>query len=126
MSDAVRCNATQSTIERNRANAQQSTGPKTAAGKVVSRQNALKHGLCANPASGIAECPEAFQTLHGDLIRLFQPVDPVEQGLVHRIAVALWRLQRAASIASAISSISANVAAPIRARTSMSLDHRTA
>ena len=46
----MRCNATQSTFERNRANAQHSTGPKTAAGKVVSRQNALKHGMYTKAA----------------------------------------------------------------------------
>lgn len=32
-------------IEANRSNAQRSTGPKTAAGKTTSSQNALRHGL---------------------------------------------------------------------------------
>ena len=36
--------------EANRANAQKSTGPRSAAGKLASRLNALKHGLCAEQA----------------------------------------------------------------------------
>jgi hypothetical protein len=32
-------------IEANRANAKKSTGPKSEAGKAISRQNALAHGL---------------------------------------------------------------------------------
>jgi len=36
-------------LDANRANAQESTGPKTAKGKEQSRKNAIKHGLCASP-----------------------------------------------------------------------------
>ncbi|MEM9347922.1 MAG: hypothetical protein AAGB26_15040 [Planctomycetota bacterium] len=88
-------------VERNRRNALQSTGPKTALGKQASRGNALKHGLCANPAVGVVEDEQAFIDLHEALIDRFQPHDPLEQGLIHRIAVSLWRLQRAAHIESA-------------------------
>ncbi len=37
--------ATEKQIAANRANAQKSTGPKTAAGKLKSRRNAYRHGL---------------------------------------------------------------------------------
>jgi hypothetical protein len=39
--------ATPAQIAANRANAQKSTGPRTAEGKAASRLNALKHGLDA-------------------------------------------------------------------------------
>ena len=42
--------ASEKQIEANRANAQHSTGPKTPAGKAISRLNALKHGLTAEIA----------------------------------------------------------------------------
>ena len=49
-------------IQANRANAQASTGPKTAQGRTRSAQNALRHGLslpvCSNPALS-----EEFETL---------------------------------------------------------------
>jgi predicted RNA-binding protein Jag len=90
-------------VERNRRNALQSTGPKTALGKQASRGNALKHGLCANPAVGVVEDEESFVELHEALFDRFQPHDPLEQGLIHRIAVSLWRLQRAAHIEAAAS-----------------------
>jgi hypothetical protein len=37
--------ATEKQIAANRANAQKSTGPKTAAGKLTSSRNAYRHGL---------------------------------------------------------------------------------
>jgi hypothetical protein len=40
--------ATQAQVEANRQNAQKSTGPKTAEGKMAVALNAVKHGLTAN------------------------------------------------------------------------------
>ena len=83
-------------VERNRRNAAGSTGPRTVEGKRRSRRNSLKHGLCANPTAGVVEEPERFRELHAALVERVQPRDVIEEGLVHRIAVSLWRLQRAA------------------------------
>lgn len=37
-------------VDANRANARKSTGPRTAADKAASRNNALKHGMCSRTA----------------------------------------------------------------------------
>lgn len=88
-------------IARNRKNAHRSTGPRTAAGKAVSRGNSLKHGLTANPAVGVTEDTAAFDGLLEDLCRRIGPMDAMELSQVRRIAVALWRLQRAERIETA-------------------------
>ena len=48
-------------IEANRANAQHSTGPTSAAGKARAATNGLTHGLNSSPASLFAEHPEQHQ-----------------------------------------------------------------
>lgn len=92
-------------VKRNRKNALKSTGPKTPKGRVRSRQNALKHGLCANPAAGVAEDATLFDQLLTVLWTKCQPENPIEEGLLHRIAVSLWRLNRSAQIDSAMSTL---------------------
>lgn len=82
-------------LSRNRQNALRSTGPRSSAGKAVARANALKHGLTANPAIGTVEDAEAFAQLLDALGDRLRPSGPLEATLVHRIAVAIWRLQRA-------------------------------
>ncbi len=103
-------------IERNRTNAVCSTGPRTVEGRAASRQNALKHGLCANPTAGVVEDREGFDRLHGELLERFQHRDLVEAGLIHRVAVSLWRLQRSARIDAAICNVGANEVSPARQR----------
>jgi hypothetical protein len=48
-------------IEANKRNALKSTGPKTQAGRDVSRRNAVRHGLTAETVIGAGGC----QGLHG-------------------------------------------------------------
>ncbi|MCC6679452.1 MAG: hypothetical protein IT445_00970 [Phycisphaeraceae bacterium] len=88
-------------IERNRKNALRSTGPTSPEGKVATRRNALKHGLCGNPAAGVVEDPKAFEALHNSLIDRIVPRDAIEEGCVHTIATCIWRLQRATKVEAA-------------------------
>ncbi|HEX2973591.1 MAG TPA: hypothetical protein VHP11_14750 [Tepidisphaeraceae bacterium] len=104
----------QAIVQRNRRNAQLSTGPRSTHGKAMARRNSLRHGLCANPAAGVAEEAGQFNRLAKELLRHFTPANVIEARLVHRIAVCLWRLQRAARIDGALSTQAAAAVAPQR------------
>lgn len=82
----------------NRANAQRSTGPTTPEGRQQSSVNALRHGVLASDAviragEGSEEA-EAFarvvEELHADL----HPAGALEELLVGKLAVVLWRWRR--------------------------------
>jgi hypothetical protein len=85
-------------LAANRANALQSTGPRTAEGRATSRWNALQHGVLARavipPALEQYESRHEFsfllQTLHQEL----DPQSALEEMLVERIATSYWRLAR--------------------------------
>ena len=83
----------------NRRNARKSTGPKTPAGKAVSRMNAMKHGLLARQVVvrglKLRESSHEFKTLCRDYYEHLTPVGPLEEMLVGQIATAAWRLRRA-------------------------------
>ena len=85
-------------VEANRANAGKSTGPKSAAGKAMSRMNALKHGLLAREVvvRGLhdGERGSRFQALHQLYREHLDPVGPLEEMMVERIVTAYWRLHR--------------------------------
>jgi len=88
----------QKKVEANRRNAQRSTGPKTEAGKKRSRYNAVKYGIFSAAALqrfgfGI-EDTEEFDELLTRLREDREPVGVLEEVLVDRIAVCLWRLKR--------------------------------
>jgi hypothetical protein len=86
--------ATVAQIRANRANAQRSTGPKTADGKAVVGANALRMGLRSARLFVEGEDPQEFQALCADLDAALRPVGAVEIALAERIAVALWRQRR--------------------------------
>ena len=115
MTDAKKT-APNAIVARNRSNALASTGPRTDKGKAISRRNALKIGLTANPAAGVVEDAQRFERLYNQLVERYQPRDPIEEALVHRIAVSIWRQQRAAMIDAAASSLAVIAAAPMRKR----------
>ena len=83
-------------IEANRRNAQKSTGPRTEAGKLRSRSNALKHGLTgagiALPAEDAHQVEERFRAIHHEMA----PQTTVGALLAHQIALMSVRLNRAA------------------------------
>jgi hypothetical protein len=82
-----------------RENGARSNGPKTAAGKARSAQNALKHGLRAQkhmvlPGESAAE----FAALEAALIEELVPDGALQTLLAQRVVAAAWRLQRAERI----------------------------
>ncbi len=86
--------ATLRQINANRANAQKSTGPKTANGKDQSSRNAIKHGLTSTRTLIGQEDPIEFHELRGSLLRDYAPANTQEEILVDRLASASWRTLR--------------------------------
>ena len=78
----------------NRANAQHSTGPRTAAGKVKSSRNSFQHGLYSDqlviPGESTVELDELRATLRSE----HQPANMSEEILVNEIAEQFWRIRR--------------------------------
>jgi hypothetical protein len=83
--------------QSNRANARRSTGPRTAAGKARSSQNALKHGLTARTALIPGESPEQWREHREGVLLALGAKGALETALADRLALTLWRLQRIAS-----------------------------
>jgi hypothetical protein len=90
--------ATPSRIEINRANAQHSTGPKTAAGKKQSSLNALRHGLTGQIVVMPTEDLEAYQSHLNSFTDEYHPQGATEFHLVQALADASWRLNRVAAL----------------------------
>ena len=71
-------------------------GPKTPEGKRRSSMNALKHGLHATSPQAMASIAERIDADYAETLRkmrlYYQPMDPVEDELVSRIARCVWRL----------------------------------
>lgn len=81
-------------IRANRLNAVKSTGPKTARGKAMMRDNAVKHGMTAKHVVLFDEVKEEFETFYAGLTQDFAPEGTAECALVERIAMLAWRLRR--------------------------------
>ena len=86
--------ATLAQLEANRANAQRSTGPRSAEGKSVSRFNALKHGVDAASIALPGENPAAYQSLADAYDAQYRPGDPTGRFLVDSMIRADWQKQR--------------------------------
>ncbi len=80
--------------ETNRANAQHSTGPRTAAGKQRSSQNAFQHGLYSKQLILPGECAAEFDRLRATLRSEHQPAHTTEEILVDELAQHFWRMRR--------------------------------
>ncbi len=87
--------ATEAQVSANRANAQKSTGPRTAEGKAAVGQNALKHGLLARAAVLQGEDWEDYNCFHENMIEELYPDGMQERELAERIVGLYWRLRRA-------------------------------
>jgi hypothetical protein len=77
----------------NRANAGQSTGPRTAHGKKKSSRNAVTHGLLST-ALLPDEDEQDFDEFRDGVIHDYQPVGTLEGELVQLIVMTFWRLRR--------------------------------
>ena len=103
--------ATEAQILANRCNAQKSTGPRTAEGKAIIAQNAIKHGLTSPAVAGYAkagltahqdvissESQAEFDLYRDRMLAELDPVSPMESMLAERIVSLSWRLKRAGRI----------------------------
>ena len=86
-------------IAANRRNARRSTGPRTQAGKSVSRLNSAKHGLLARQVVACGrlhhESVDDFKKLSREYHESLLPVGPLEEMLVGQIVTVVWRTRRA-------------------------------
>ena len=80
--------------ETNRANAQHSTGPKSAIGKLRSSQNSFQHGLYSKQLILPGEDPAEFDHLRSTLRDEHQPANTIEEILVDELAQHFWRMRR--------------------------------
>jgi hypothetical protein len=82
-------------LAANRANAAQSTGPRSPEGKARSAQNARKHGFTASTFAVVRlEDLDEVARLRQDAIAVYQPVNSQELFAVERIALAQQTLLR--------------------------------
>jgi hypothetical protein len=75
-------------------NAQKSSGPRTPAGKAVSRFNALKHGIYAVHQIMFDEKPEDLAELAAEYHEHHSPANSDERFLVDTLVHNEWRLRR--------------------------------
>lgn len=78
----------------NRLNSRKSTGPKTLAGKRSVSQNARQHGILSTHLFLENESREEFSFLLETLQQELAPVGLLENTLVERVAVSIWRQRR--------------------------------
>ncbi|MEO1093060.1 MAG: hypothetical protein AAFX81_20770 [Pseudomonadota bacterium] len=81
-------------LERNGASARASTGPRTVAGKAKAARNALTHGLRAEGGRDVEDVADRLARAEL-LVETFQPEDAFEEALLHRMAAAFHRLEKA-------------------------------
>ena len=86
--------ATQAQIDANRRNAQKSTGPRSLAGKAVSRMNALKSGVHAESEIIRGENPAGLEALTSEYIERFHPATPEQRFYVDILIRDDWKLRR--------------------------------
>jgi hypothetical protein len=82
----------------NKANAQHSTGPRTAAGKQRSSLNAWRHGLTGHTIVLPSEDQSAYQRHSQTFLDEYRPKGATETQLVQSLLDSSWQLNRAAAI----------------------------
>ena len=87
--------STAAQITANQANAQHSTGPRTATGKETSSQNNFRHGFTGTFKVLDWERQEDYEALLVQFGAEHQPANPYESVLVEKMAQHFWLAQRA-------------------------------
>jgi hypothetical protein len=106
--------STASRIAINKANAQHSTGPKTAEGKQRSSLNALRHGLTGQIVVMPTEDLQAYQLHLKSFTDELNPKGAIEANLVQALADTSWRLNRVAALETNLLTLGiANAQSPI-------------
>jgi hypothetical protein len=95
-------------LTTNRANALLSTGPRTAAGKQRSSQNALTHGLTSRSPVLATEDPAEYQLHCRQFFDEYQPATPTESQLTQELADTALRLNRIPAFEAALLDRAAN------------------
>jgi hypothetical protein len=81
-------------VAANRANAQKSTGPRTAEGKAIIAGNAVKHGLRSERvAEKSTTRRRAFEEFAEALRRELKPVGVMQSFVFERVAALAWKLK---------------------------------
>ena len=73
-------------------------GPKTAAGKMASANNAIKTGAYSSLIIFPGESEEDFRELEEQFVRDFNPEDVVAAAMVHTLTVLTWKKLRAQKV----------------------------
>lgn len=81
-------------IAANQANAQLSTGPKTAAGRAKSALNAVSIGLTGRTVLLPSDDAQVYSDHIASFIGRYNPCTPEEKELVQELAQTKWRLLR--------------------------------
>jgi hypothetical protein len=85
---------TEQRLSANRTNALSSTGPTSLEGKATASRNATRHGLLSGKLFLDDEDPADFKYLLSRLSQSLHPIGAIEEALVERIAVTIWRQRR--------------------------------
>jgi hypothetical protein len=85
-------------MEANRRNAQQSTGPRTEAGKKISSLNALRHGLTSRVVVLPSEDLSAYKKFSDEYLASLAPETFPETQCAQTIIDTQWRLNRVRSL----------------------------
>lgn len=70
------------------------TGPRTRQGKDRSKRNALKHGIFSDVVVLATESRAKYDSLRDRVYDNFEPVGALEEALVEKLTVLLWRFRR--------------------------------
>jgi len=85
---------TEKQVKANQANSKKSTGATSEQGKNVVALNAVKHGIFSTRLIMPFESADEYGELLDGLIESLNPTGSVEQLLVEKVAVAMWRQLR--------------------------------